>query len=158
MNKYVIGLIVTVAIFLGGGAAGFYLGKGQTKVEIQEKIVREKGEKEIVIRDKIVTVTRVVKSDGTIEETTKTEDRQSSEKSKSSSTEKDKVVVSTPILSKYSLGLKYWANLSDKLSVGKMDDVSKYEMTAGYRTLGEIWVVTGFKLDKSVSVGLQLQF
>jgi len=154
MNKYVIGLVVTVAIFLGG----YYMGKGQTRVEIQEKIVREKGEKEIVIRDKIITVTKIQKPDGTIEETTKTEDKQSAEKSKSSSTEKDKVVVSTPILSKYSLGLKYWASIDDKLDEGKLKDKNKYEVTAGYRALGEIWVVTGFKLDKSVAVGLQLQF
>jgi hypothetical protein len=154
MNKYVIGLVVTVAIFLGG----YYTGKGQARVEIQEKIVREKGEKEIVIRDKIITVTKIQKPDGTIEETTKTEDKQSAEKSKSSSTEKDKVVVSTPILSKYSLGLKYWASIDDKLDEGKLKDKNKYEVTAGYRALGEIWVVTGFKLDKSVAVGLQLQF
>jgi hypothetical protein len=154
INKYTVGLLVAIGVFIGG----FYLGKGQKQVEIQEKIVREKGEKEIVIRDKIITVTKILKPDGTIEETTKTEDKQSAEKSKSSSTEKDKVVVSTPILSKYSLGLKYWADVTDKLDEGKLKDKNKYEITAGYRMIGEVWGTIGYKLDNSLSLGLSLQF
>lgn len=165
LNKYTIGLLLLAITFLGG----YYSGKGDREVQIQEKIVTEEGEKEIVIRDKIVTVTKIVRPDGTVEETTKTEDKKTAEKTSSSSSEKDKSVVSKPILSKYSLGLKYWTPLADKRVEGQegrdpLDtgrDIRSYrnwEATLGYRVMGEVWVIGGYKFSNEVSVGLQLQF
>lgn len=163
VNKYTVGLLVALITF----GAGYYSGKGDREVQIQEKVVYEKGEKEIVIRDKIVTVTKIVKPDGTVEEVTKTEDKQVAEKSTSTSTEKDKVVVSTPKLSKYSLGLKYWIPLSDKSSIEGNTvpmnayahrNIENWEAVLGYRVAGEVWVIGGYRFSNEVSLGVQFQF
>jgi hypothetical protein len=154
MNKYLIGIAIAVAVFL----AGLYTGKGQTQVQVQEKIVEKAGETTTVYRDRIVTVTKVQKPDGTIEETTRTEEKEGRKEEKLVVREKDKSTVTTPNLSKYSLGLKYWAPISDILDVGRVKDSKNYEITAGYRVLGEVWLQTGYKLDKQVSLGIAVQF
>lgn len=153
INKYTIGLLITLGVFIGG----FYVGKGQSSVEVQEKVVIQKGETVFQYRDRVVTVTRVVKPDGTIEETTRTEDKEGKKEEKTASNEKNKATVSTPILSKYSLGLKYWAPITDTYSMDTRDK-NRYEVTAGYRVMGEIWITGGYRLDKQASIGLQLQF
>ena len=45
-------------------------------MEIQEKVVTIKGETLTVFKDRIVTVTKVVRPDGTVEETTRTEEKE----------------------------------------------------------------------------------
>jgi len=152
--KLLTGLIILIGIFVGG----FYTGKGQSKVEIQEKVITKEGESKTVYKDRIVTVTKTIKPDGTITEETKTEEKQGSKETKTASKEKDKTTVTTPILSNYSLGLKYWASLDDKLDVGKAKDRNNYEVTAGRRLLGEAWLTGGVRLDKQVSLGVSFNF
>ncbi len=166
--KIAAGLIILIGVFGGG----FYAGKGQTRVEIQEKVVRVEGESKTVYKDRIVTVTKTVQPDGTTTEVTKTEEKEGSKETRTTSDEKDRKTVTTPILSKYSLGLKYWASLDDKIDVSRM---SNYEVTAGYRVLGEVWVIGGFRpgsearltgdgggssprLDKQVAIGIAFNF
>lgn len=161
-------LTTLVVIFIGG----FYTGKGQTRVEIQEKVVRVEGESKTVYKDRVVTVTKTVKPDGTTTETTKTEEKEGSKETKTASKDTAKSTVTTPTLSNYSLGLKYWASLDDKLDMRKM---SNYEVTVGKRMLGEIWLIGGFRpgsearltgdgggssprLDKQVSLGISFNF
>lgn len=153
-NKYFLIAIAALALFVGG----FYVGRGQKQVEIQEKVVTVKGETEIVIRDKIVTVTRVVRPDGTIEESTRTEDRDRKESSRSEEVAKEKSKVTRSIASQYSLGLKYWVPNSDILDVGRVRNINNYEVQVGRRLVGDVWIQGGYRLDKQVSIGLQLQF
>lgn len=164
--KLLAGLIILLSVFAGG----FYVGKGQTRVEIQEKIVRVEGESKTVYKDKVVIVEKTVYPDGTVKETTKTEEKEGSKETRTTSDEKDRKTVTTPILSNYSLGLKYWASLDDKctnrednttcgkLDMGKVKDKNSYEITAGRRIIGETWLTGGVRLDKQVSLGIALQF
>lgn len=153
-NKYFLIAVAAIAIFTGG----FYIGRGQKEVEIQEKVVTVKGETQVVVRDRIVTVTRVVKPDGTIEESTRTEDRDRKETSRSEEVAKEKSKVTRSIASQYSLGLKYWVPNSDILDVGRVRDMNNYEVQVGRRLVGDVWIQGGYRLDKQVSIGLQLQF
>jgi hypothetical protein len=154
MSKYIAGLIALAAVFLGG----FYVGRGQKEIEIQEKIVEVKGETTTVYRDRIVTVTKVVKPDGTTEETTRTEEKEGRKEEKTVDKSKEKDSATRSIASNYSLGLKYWASLDDKSSVGNVRDTGKYELTAGRRLLGDVWLGVGYKLDKQVSLGISVHF
>lgn len=155
INKYTVGLAAVIAAAL----AGFYTGRGQKEVEIQEKIITTKGETQTVFKDRIITVTKVLRPDGTVEETTRTEDKSGSSSTKSSEKSKEKDTVTTSIASQYSLGLKYWASLDDKFNEADrtVRDTGRYEVVAGYRILGDIWVEGGYRLDKQLSVGLRVQ-
>ncbi len=151
MNKYVALLIAAVVLF----GAGFYAGKGQTQVEIQEKVVYRDSETRVEYRDRTVTVTKIVRPDGTTEETTRTEEKEKSEETTIVERDRQKEKLTTLVLSDYSLGLKYWASLSDKLDIR---DRNNYELTAARRLIGEVWVQGGVRMDKSVAVGLSVQF
>lgn len=153
INKYTIGILAVLAAALGG----FYVGRGQKQVEIQEKVVTIKGETLTVYKDRIVTVTRIVRPDGTTEETTRTEEKEGKTEEKIAEKKKEKESVTTSTSSQYSLGLKYWASFDDKFNVDKARDTNKYEVTAGYRVMGDVWLEAGYRLDKQVSVGLRLQ-
>jgi len=153
INKYTIGFLVVLAAALGG----FYVGRGQKQVEIQEKVVTIKGETLTVFKDRIVTVTKIVRPDGTVEETTRTEEKEGKKETKIAEKKKETDSVTTSIASTYSLGLKYWAPLSDIPNVSRARVMDNYEVTAGYRLLGDVWLEAGYKLDKQVSVGLRVQ-
>jgi hypothetical protein len=153
-NKYFIAAILALALFV----AGFYTGKGQKEIEIQEKVVQIKGETQVLIKDRIVTVTKVVRPDGTVEEITRTEDKDRKETSRSEEIAKEKSKVTRSIASQYSLGLKYWVPNSDILDVGRVRDINNYEVQVGRRLVGEVWLQGGYRFDKQVSIGLQLQF
>lgn len=155
MNKYIIGLVVAAGLFLGG----FYTGRGQKQVEVQEKVVTIKGETLTVFKDRIVTVTKIVRPDGTVEETTRTEEKEGKKETKTAEKKKETDSVTTSIASKYSLGLKYWASFDDKFSDTRetVRDTGRYEVTAGYRLMGDVWLEAGYRLDKQVSLGLRVQ-
>lgn len=146
MNKYIIGLAVAVALLVGG----YYLGKGQKEVITEEKIVYKEGETKIIERE--IIKEKIIRPDGTIEERTIEKDKSTEEKSKEIEREKSQSV--TPILSRYSLGAKYWPDLSIRQQWNK----DNLEITTGYRVWGEAWVDVGYKLDNSVSLGLSLKF
>lgn len=156
MNEYVIRIVAALAIFAGG----FYTGKGQSRVDVQERIVYKQGETQTVYKDRIVVVEKTISPDGTVKETTRTEEKEGSSKQTTVSNDKDTQKITTPILSNYSLGLKYWASMADKISVDgtRYRDTNNYEITAGYRTMGEVWIQGGYKLDRQLSLGVALQF
>lgn len=156
MNKYV--LISLVILLVGSVAGGYYLGKEQVQTEVQEKVVYRDAETKIEYRDRTVIKERIVAPDGTVTEREIDKDisRDVDKKSTSSSTERD--TITTPTLSRYSLGLKYWLPLDNRLLNVDTYSSKQIEVTAGYRMLGEVWLIGGYKLDNSVSVGLSLQF
>ncbi len=154
INKYTLGLILLIVSFGGG----YYSGKGNKEVQIQEKIVEIKGEKEIVVKDNIITVTKIVRPDGTVEETTKTEEKKTVEKSKEVSSEKDIVSISKPVLSNYSLGLKYWALAADESIVRDVSKPDRYELVLGRRIVGEVFLNASYRLDKQASIGVSINF
>lgn len=157
MNKY--GVMAIALLVLGSGLTGYYLGKGDKEVVIQEKVIYQQGETKVEYRDRIVTVTKIVKPDGTVIETQKTEDRERKEEKKDTVIVDDKSSKSTPILSKYSLGARYWL----PLALDSLGDKNTYmntnaiEITAGRRVFGEIWVEGGYRLDREVSLGFSLK-
>ncbi len=97
-----------------------------------------------------MTVTRTVLPDGTVTETTKTEDRKGSKEK----TEQK----STPALAQYSVGAKYWLNrdlLRGSIGVGNT------EVEVGRRLLGPVWIDAGVRMDitkPEVSLGLHVEF
>lgn len=149
--KVLLGLMVAGAIFLGG----FYTGKGDKQVEIQEKIVTVKGETQVVVRDRIVTVTKTLKPDGTVVETTKTEEKQKDTTTKTTEKDKSTNVATRPVLSRYSLGL------FGSMKLDKLSELPKPQLgvSAGIRTVGEVWLKSYVvPADKSIAMGIEIQF
>ncbi len=141
MNKYtLIGLLI---LLVGATAGGYYLGRGQ--VQIVEKV----GKTITVERVRTVVVTKTVHPDGTTTETTSTTDKETEkEKTKKDST-------STPLLSDYSVGAKYWAGRGRELD----NYYENVEITAGRRLLGDVWLEAGIiPLQLQGSIGLSLKF
>jgi hypothetical protein len=141
MNKYTLaGLLI---LLVGTAAGGYYLGRGQ--VEVVEKV----GKTITVERVRTVTITKTVHPDGTTTETTTTRDE---EKDKTS-TKKDST--STPLLSDYSVGAKYW--------MGQGRSPTNYygnvEVTAGRRLVGDVWLEAGvIPLQLQGSIGFSVRF
>lgn len=140
-------LLTAVLVMLASFAGGFYYGKGEREVVT----ITKKGETHTVFKDRIVTVTRIIRPDGTVEETTKTEEKEGSKDTKN--TEKD--TKSKPILADYSVGAKYWA--------GKGRDIDSYlrntEVMVGRRMIGDIWLEAGvLPVDMQLSLGVSFKF
>lgn len=155
-NKYImLGILV---LLTGAVAAGYYLGKGQKEVTVEEKIIYKKGEERIQYRDRTIIKERIVAPDGTITERETTKDIAQEIERRSTELAQEMVSKSKPVLSNYSLGLKYWLPLSDKIVNAESYGTEQLEITAGRRLLGEIWLDAGYKLDNSFSVGLSLRF
>jgi hypothetical protein len=142
MVKQIAGIVLLIAVAFAGG---LYLGRGQREVVTIEK----KGEERLVYKDKIVTVIRTVKPDGTVSEETRTEDRSGT---KSSSTTDRSVAIKSQ--SKYRLGVKYWKDYSDPLNFNPVKDV---EGIAGLRLFGPVHLEVGVRKD-SAAIGLSLEF
>lgn len=148
-NKYLIVLVLLVASGLGG----FYLGRGQKEIQIQEKIVTTEGESHIEYRDRIVTVTKIVRPDGTTEETTKTEEKEGTEEKKTKVAEKDKSRTEKSLASNYSLGAMYRLKYGD-LTRSALNSV---EVTGGRRLIGDVWLDVG-ATTSDVAVGLSVKW
>jgi hypothetical protein len=136
MNKYTLALILVLA----SGGLGYYLGSGNVRVE--EKIVKEKGEVQIREVEKVVTITKIVRPDGTVEETRREEDKTRDEKQKSSNTE----ILSSkePMQSQYSLGLSFRSEYSEMQNIIRESRMlENYTVDLGRRILGPIWVEVG---------------
>lgn len=144
-------LIILLGVFLGG----FYSGRGEKQVETVEKVVEKQGEVQVVYRDHIITVTKIVKPDGTVTEVTKTEDQDKKTDTKTDVVTDDKQVITTPQLSRYSLGL-----------FGQIRDIQLSQLprpqlgvSAGVRVVGDIWAKLGIvPADKSISLGIDIHF
>jgi hypothetical protein len=138
-------LIASIVLLAVAFAGGLYLGRGQKEVVTVEK----RGEERLVYKDRIVTVTRIVKPDGTVTEETRTEDR---EGTRSNSTV-DRSTASKS-QSRYRLGVKYWKDYSDPLNFQPSKDI---EGIAGLRLFGPVHLELGVRKD-SAAVGLSLEF
>lgn len=141
MWKIITALILLVGSFLGG----FYTGRGNKQVEI----VEHTGETKIQYIDRIVTVTKIIKPDGTVEETTKTEDKQQTTDVKTD----DKSQKTTFLVSNYSVGAKYWT----RYGALDRDYVKSTEIEIGRRIVGDIWAEIGIRKDQA-SVGIRVDF
>jgi hypothetical protein len=154
MNKYVIGLVVLAATTLGG----YYIGKGQKEVQIEEKIVYKEGETKVEYKDRTIIKEKIIQADGTVIEREITKDISKEIEKRSKELASEMVSKIIPKLSKYSLGVKYWFPIEDEMFNKKYYNEKKVEVTAGYRIVGEVWGQVGYKLDNSISVGLAVQF
>jgi hypothetical protein len=141
MSRYT---LIGLLLLLGGTAAGgYYLGRGQREVIVKE------GKTITVERVRTVVVTKTVHPDGTTTETTSTTDKETEkEKTKKDST-------STPMLSDYSVGVKYW--------MGQGRSPTNYygnvEVTAGRRLVGDVWLEAGvIPLQLQGSIGFSVRF
>lgn len=156
MNKYA--LIGIVLLLAAVGLGGYYTGKGQREIVKEEKIIYKEGEEKIVYRDREVIKEKIIRPDGTIEEREITRDISKEIERRSKEIAQEEILKSKPVLSKYSLGVKYWAPLSVEALKPSYYSLENTEVTTGYRVLGELWIVGGYKLDNSVSLGVSLQF
>lgn len=138
-------LLLTALVLGGTFLGGLYIGKGQKEVVTIEKT----GKTVVKYKDRIVTVTKIIKPDGTIEETTKTEDREGSTKEKTV----DNSSTTKSLASDYSIGAKYWIRGLEEV------EYRNVEITAGRRMFGEIWLDVGvLPLEREVAVGLSFKF
>lgn len=146
LNKWLFG-ILTAAILLG---SAYFFGYKSGLGNVVTQTVEVKGATETVEKYKIITVTKIIKPDGTVEETTKTEDKDT----KNSSSSSGKNVAVTPRSNKYSLGLFAASKLNrqeyQKLLPG---------VTAGYNLGKDCWIKLGYiPADSIVMIGIELQF
>jgi hypothetical protein len=144
--KWIIGASLIAGIFY----AGYHTGAGKV-ITTTERI---KGETEIVYKDRIVTVTKTVQPDGTVTETTKTEDSSKTEKTK---TEANKVAVAAARM-KYSLGLFTMPKVIR--GGGEIKRVSLLPgVSAGYNLGNEVWLKLGYVPADSIGViGIEIHF
>lgn len=141
-------LLGIILLVLGAALAGYLYGKGAKEVQT----ITVEGKKEIQVVEHTITVTRTVKPDGTVTETTETKDKAENTKEKTRETE----VVSKPILSKYSLSLGIHYNYEDLLKLSK-PTYDKYYVGAGMRVLAlPLWVETTYTpATKDTTLGLR---
>jgi hypothetical protein len=144
-------LLAGVFVFLLGIYIGIKWGSVHTVVEKEVK-----GETITVYKDRIVTVTKIVRPDGTKEETTKTEEKDKSKKKKETKTEP--VVVSKP-KPKYAVGYI----LRPKWPKGEKDllpgPAVSHGVSAGYNLLDPLWLKFGvIPSDNIYTLGLEIQF
>lgn len=156
MNKYT--LIGAIGLLVAVGLAAFYTGKGQKEVTTIEKIVYKEGSTKIEYRDRTIIKEKITRPDGTTIEREITKDISKEIERRSREIAQEEIKRSKPILSKYSLGVKYWAPVSVKALKPAYHSIENVEVTTGYRVWGELWITGGYKLDNSLSVGLSLQF
>jgi hypothetical protein len=138
-----------LALLLLGFAWGFSRGQENVETVVQERIVVKEGETKVEYRDKIVTVIKEVKPDGTITETTKTEDKQGTKEKKKSIVDNQKKQETKPVLPTYSVAGGVVASLGpDILTPG-------YYISGGYRVLGPAWIEVGGNTKKELTLGIR---
>lgn len=147
-------LLLLAACVLGG----FYLGKGQKEVQVQEKIVYKEGETKIVYKDRTVIHEKIVKPDGTVIERDITKDISQEVERRSKEIAEQMIKNTKPVLSNYSLGVKYWLPVSMDVLHSDTYKLNNTEIQAGRRLMGEVWGQVGYKLDNSISLGVSVQF
>jgi hypothetical protein len=140
-----------LALLLLGFAWGFSRGQDQVETIVQEKVVYKEGQTKVEYRDKIVTVTKVVKPDGTVTETTKTEDKAGTKESKSTKIAEDKRTDTRPVLPNYSIAGGVLSEFGpDILRPG-------YYLTGGYRLLGPAWIEAGGNTKRELTLGIRIE-
>ena len=169
---YKIGAALLLALALLG--SGYYLGKGhvQTQTIFQDRVIEKrvevqvKGETQIQFRDRIVTVTRTVKPDGTVQEQTRTEEKAKDTSQLVTQQETthelehvvavEKIQIPVP-QAEYSLGLRYRGPaLNGQGLAGYRPDYRSLEITAARRILGPIFLDAGLSGRMEVSLGIRI--
>jgi hypothetical protein len=138
---YIMGLL---AFLLCLGAAYY---AGRSSVKPVETVREVKGETKVV--EHTVTVTKVVKPDGTVTTVTTTDDKAVDKKTDS--------IASSPVAVQpgWSLGVAYRPDLAHVLT----HQWDAWEVTGGRRLLGNSWVdATLNPLRKEVSIGIRYEF
>jgi hypothetical protein len=122
-------------------AVVWYFRKPETKIEYQEKIV----EKEVTKRNVVVRTIRL--PDGTVK--TETIDKSEIVKDKDSSVvNKTETKQSS---SKYAVSVKKIIPIESPLA-------KDFEVSAGLRAVGPVWVEAGYGTNKTVTLGVRMEF
>lgn len=130
--------------------AGLWTGKGQVKVETH--IVKEKGEVVTKVVTQIVTVTKTVRPDGTVTETTRTENKEADTKEKTETSDKNKVT--TPSASDWGVGGGAVASFgSDLRTVPSVD----YYGEVSRRVIGDVWVDLRVDTSRAIGLGVRIE-
>lgn len=139
LKSVLLRLIILIGI-LGAVFTGGYFYRDSQQSKQAEKLI---------YKDRIVTVTKTIKPDGTIISETKTED-----KIGASSKKQTTPVQVKALLPKYSLGIFAVKNY-DRLKLEKPD----YAFSAGYRLIGNLFL-EGLLVpaQKSLAIGLRIDF
>jgi hypothetical protein len=145
--KLILILVATVGAFILGARVA------STTTVVEKEV---KGETVTIVQDRIVTVTRTVHSDGTVTETTKTEEKSKNKKKKETKTEP--VVISKP-KAKYAIGYVLrpkWPRGQNDLLPGP---AISHGVSIGYNLLDPLWLKFGIiPSDKIYTLGLEVQF
>jgi hypothetical protein len=139
-------------IFLGVcivALAMFGLGYWQGKQGVPTSITEIKQEERVVYKDRIVTVIKTQKPDGTIVEETRTEDREGVKES--SSNNKEQIAAKSP--SQYKLGVSYQFDYNELLE----KDTAKVFVTGSRRIIGPVWLDVQAS-SKSSLLGISWEF
>lgn len=144
-------LIIASLLLIGSFVAGMRLG---STTKIVEKEV--KGETVTVYKDRVITVTKIVRPDGTTEEITKTEEKDKTKKKKETKTEPVVVIKSKP---KYSVGYVLrpkWPRGDEDLLPGP---AISHGVSVGYNLLDPLWLKFGvIPSDKIYTLGVEIHF
>lgn len=147
-SKKLIAIFLTALALFG---AGFWVGRGETKVET--RTVTVKGETVTKVVDHIVTVTKVIKPDGTVTEVTKTEDKDKWIKEKEETADKSKVT--TPVLPNWGVGGGVVVKPLDGVATLIKRD---YYGEVSRRLIGGVWVDLRVDTSRQIGLGVKLEF
>lgn len=158
MPRYVIaGLIILSSI-----GAGYYFGTQNAEVQIINRTVHEKGEiqTQIVYRDRIVERTVTKYPDGTVVESDRTTDKDTTEQqsAKTSNDTNSITQIVIPTTTKYSLGLRETFSYSN-LFPTTAELRRNIEITGGRRLIGDLWLDVGVQPGNSAfTLGIRFEF
>jgi len=156
---YLISIVVALLVGLAGG----YSHRRVEVTEVEKKVFIEKEAETITVtkwKDRVVTIEKIVRPDGTIEERTIEAEREVAEefrrKEKEITELKEKLSKkeTTPVLSKYSLGLQVPLKFQQETPIDYMDAAA----TIGVRALGPIWLEGSFQPStREVTIGVRYE-
>ena len=151
LHKVIVGLVALIL----ATACGYFYGKGDKEVVIQEKVVTKEGETRTVYKDRIITKTKIIRPDGTVEEREETKQSDKVVDKKKTSTEKEKDTESRPILAKYSVA-GYVLLPVESISTIRTASPD-YGVIGGYRLIGPVWLEAGGNTRKEFQLGVRIE-
>jgi hypothetical protein len=147
-------LIAAVLLIVGAFILGAKLGSTHTTETVTKEV---KGETVTVFKDRVITVTKIVRPDGTTEETTKTEEKDKTKTKKE--TKKDSGTVVVYKIPKYSLGYVARVRLLPEEDNILPRPTISHGVTGGYHIGYNVWLKAGaIPSDKIYTLGVELQF
>ena len=155
----ILAIIVVLCTTFG---IAYWEGRNSVAPEIQTVIQKEKADTQIVYRDRIVTVTKVItkKPDGTTTETdtTKTEEsNKETDKEVDTSTDSKQIVPTNLEPPKYSLGVRYIAEYKDLFPAPTGGSLANWEGSLGYRVIGPAWLDVSAG-EKRLGLGIRIEW